>query len=288
MDFLPDTSAFNPENAGKNFGEVFPEIQKEWEQERTNLVALLEKYGVEVLRPRKMTDNEKTSVGAFGASNFFVRDPFFTVGRYVIEGSMRFFHRRNEVLPVRPVLTAQTMDSDAVYVAVPRADTSEGFDSEAGPFLEGGDVLVYGKKVFVGNSGLASNEAGYLWLKNLLKHDGYEVTMVPLLPNVLHLDCAMSLVRDGLMIVAEKALLNGIPDTFADWDKIILEPETIQYLTINGLPINESTYIADPAFKDNVGVELEKRGIKVEYIDFHNSRGFGGSFRCSTQPLLRE
>ena len=33
-------------------------------------------------------------------------------------------------------------------------------DEEAGPFLEGGDVLVYHKQVFVGNSGYASNEAG--------------------------------------------------------------------------------------------------------------------------------
>lgn len=40
----------NFENRGKDHAEVFPELQKQWEQERTNLQETLEKYGVEVLR----------------------------------------------------------------------------------------------------------------------------------------------------------------------------------------------------------------------------------------------
>jgi len=34
--------------------------------------------------------------------------------------------------------------------------------------------------------------------------------------------------------------------------------------------------------------QLAQRGITVEYIDFTISRSFGASFRCSTQPLVRE
>lgn len=40
----------------------------------------------------------------------------------------------------------------------------------------------------------------------LLHHFGYEVIRVPLKNNVLHLDCALSLVRNGLMIVSEDVL----------------------------------------------------------------------------------
>lgn len=287
-EFLSDETPSMEGFGGKSFAEVYPKQQEKWEQERENLVAVLKKYGVEVLRPRKMTEYEKKSNDGYGASNFFVRDPFFTIGNYLIEGSLRFFHRRNEIYPVRNILTTEADNSNAVYLSVPRPDMSDGIESEKGPFLEGGDVLVYGKNIFVGNSGLASNNAGYSWLKNLLEPQGYKVTQVPLLPNVLHLDCALSLVREGLMIVSEKASLHGIPEIFSDWDKIVVEPEQIQYLTINGLPINENTYIADIAFKDTIGQELEKRGITVEYIDFKISRSFGGSFRCSTQALLRE
>jgi len=32
---------------------------------------------------------------------------------------------------------------------------------------------------------------------------------------------------------------------------------------------------------------LAPHGIQVEYVDFSITRSLGGSFRCSTQPLLR-
>ncbi|MED4887200.1 hypothetical protein MKY88_09385 [Lysinibacillus sp. FSL R7-0073] len=38
----------------------------------------------------------------------------------------------------------------------------------------------------------------------------------------------------------------------------------------------------------SIGNQLGQRGITVEYIDFTISRSFGASFRCSTQPLVRE
>ena len=40
-------------------------------------------------------------------------------------------------------------------------------------------------------------------------------------------------------------------------------------------------------FGGYIGKQLISKGITVEYIDFEISRSLGGSFRCSTQPLLR-
>ena len=277
----------NKDTSGKNYAEVFPERQRQWEKERAQLQTLLEKYNIEVLRPRLLTAHEKEQGKVFGAANFFVRDPFFTIGHSVIEGSMRFFHRRNEVLPVRNVLVENVYSSDAFYVSLPMADTSQGEKDESGPFLEGGDVLVLGKTVFVGNSGKASNHNGYLWLKAYLAHWDYEVVEVKLHPDVLHLDCALSLVRDGLMIVCEEAFLTGIPEQLKNWDRINVPFEDIAKLAINGLPINEEVYILDSEFK-YIGEALEARGIRPEYLDFKISRSLGGSFRCSTQPLFRK
>lgn len=39
------------DTAAKNYKEVFPERQRKWENERENLKKVLEKYGVEVVRP---------------------------------------------------------------------------------------------------------------------------------------------------------------------------------------------------------------------------------------------
>ncbi len=274
------------DTAGKDYREVFPLRQIQWENERENLKKVLEKYGVEVLLPRLLTTQEREDGREYGCCNFFTRDPFFTIGSSIIEGSLRFFHRRNEILPIRNILAEESYHSDAFYVSVPKPDISEGSHSELGPFLEGGDILVLNKTVFVGNSGQASNHNGYLWLKSYLSHWGYCVTEVPLHKDVLHLDCALSLVRDGLMIVCEEAFPEGIPEQLKSWDRISVPFKDIAYLAINGLPINESAYILDPQF-EYIAEQLRERGISVEYIDFSISRSFGGSFRCSTQPLVR-
>ncbi|WP_106917619.1 dimethylarginine dimethylaminohydrolase family protein [Chryseobacterium aurantiacum] len=278
----------NFENKGKDYAEAIPELQKQWETERENLKKILEKYDVEVIRPRKLTHAEKSAVGNAGYSNFFVRDPFFTVGNFVVESSLRFLHRRNEVFPVRDLFLQEIYPQDCCYIAVPQPEISDPEDSTLGkgPFLEGGDVLILGQQVFVGNSGLASNKLGIEWLRKLLKPSGYTVEEIRLHPDILHLDCALGLVKDGLMIVCEEAFIDGLPPTLRNWKKIDVTLNEAMNLATNGLPISQDVYITDPAFK-HLGKQVEQQGITVEYIDFSISRSFGGSFRCSTQPLLR-
>lgn len=249
---------------------------------------LLESYGVEVFRPRLLTQHEKEQgkKQGTGYSNFFSRDPFFTVGNLLIEGNLNFIHRRKEILPIRAILN-EWSSGETVYVAAPQPDVSEGEESTEGPFIEGGDVLVLGKTVFVGTSGLASSWNGITWLKNLLRHFDYSVIPVRLHPNILHLDCALSFLREGLMIVCAEAFLDGIPAELQSWDKIYVSLDEAAQLMTNGLPINEEVYITDNSF-DRLIEDIEKRGIKVEGLDYQISRIFGGSFRCTTQALIRE
>lgn len=282
-------------DANAKVPEVTDENMKAWALERENLKEVLEKYGVEVQRPRLLTDYEKMLgnvengyTEAAGVTNFFARDPFITIGNHIIECSLFSLYRRLEVLPIRPILQKEAEKSGCYYVSIPQADISEGNDSTVGPFLEGGDVLVYKKTVFVGNSGRATNHAGVVWLRNYLKHFGYNVVEVKMDKDILHLDCILSFPRDGLMIVCEEAMPEGLPTELKSWDKITVSKDEAQALATNGLPIDDHTYITDIAFKDTVGKELEKRGIKVEYIDYKLSRFAGGAFRCSTQPLLRK
>ena len=241
---------------------------------------------VEVLRPRMLTE-EELALAALpegpthgrGLSNFFVRDPFIVVGDHVIEANFRKEYRRCEALTARDLF-----QGCASYVGLPMPDFT---DAEAGPFLEGGDVIVYHRKIFVGNSGYGSNSAGIRWLRDYLAPYGYEVEEVRLQGKILHLDCVMSLVREGLMIVCEESFADGIPETFRDWDKILVPEEDAEQLAVNGMAINPEVYITDIAFRDTIGKELEARGIKVEYLDFHVTRMSAGSVHCSTQPLLR-
>ncbi|MER5965364.1 arginine deiminase family protein [Streptomyces sp. NPDC002057] len=285
--FLPEESLrLNP--VGVDMREGAPERQAAWERERDSFRALLESYGVRVLRPRMLTGPEKGEAGEDGYANFFARDPFFTVGHQVIEGSMRFRHRRHEVLPAREIMRAEVYPADCGYVAVPAPEVPVPGDPTLGPgpFLEGGDVLVLGRHVFVGSSGLASNALGARWLAKHLGPYGYTVELVRLHERVLHLDCALGLVRDGLLVVCEEALPDGVPEVLRGWDRVGVDFEAATRLATNGLPISPGVYVTDPAFSF-VGDALERRGTKVEYVDFSITRSLGGSFRCSTQPLLR-
>lgn len=167
----------------------------------------------------------------------------------------------------------------------PELPDSAGTDG-LGPFLEGGDVLVLGKHVFVGRSGLASDNAGHRWLAKYLRPQGYTVQQVLLEPHVLHLDCAIGLVREGLLVVCKDRLPQGIPVLLRDWDRVTVTEEEAEALGTNGLSISSDVHITDPAFA-RIGAELIRRGLTVEYVDFEISRSLGGSFRCSTQPLTR-
>lgn len=284
--FLPEESLrLNPVG---DMRDGAPERQAAWERERDAFREVLERHDVEVLRPRMLTGAEKIAAGEDGYANFFARDPFFTVGSQVIEASMRFKHRRREVLPMREIMEDVVYPADSGYVSVPMPEVPAPDDPTLGPgpFLEGGDVLVLGKYVFVGSSGLASNARGAQWLAKYLEPFGYTVEFVRLHERILHLDCALGLIRPGLMVVSEEALIDGVPELLSDWDRVSVDFESATRLATNGLPINPEVYVTDPAFSF-IGDALEREGVQVEYVDFSITRSLGGSFRCSTQPLLR-
>lgn len=94
------------------------------------------------------------------------------------------------------------------------------------------------------------------------------------------------MIEVGITISREEAFLNGNPDELKNWDKICVTLQDSASLATNGIPINENVFITDPEFKF-IGDEIEKRNIKVEYVDFPITRSFGVSFRCNTHPLLR-
>ncbi|WP_338864712.1 amidinotransferase [Myxococcus stipitatus] len=274
---------------GRDHAEAMPERQKAWEGERLALQAVLEKHGVRVLLPSLLTQAQKEAGGQYGYSNCFVRDPWFTVGDVVVEASLRSLHRRREVLPCRPLFEQEVSPAECAYVSVPQPDAApiDAKGAHVGPFLEGGDTLVLGKHVFVGNSGQASSEAGVAFLRKLLAPRGYVVESVRLKSNFLHLDCALGLVRQGLLVACREALLDGLPSVLRDWECIEVSEDEATRLGTNGLPISPDVYVTDPVFH-RIGDAIARHGVKVEYVDFTISRAFGGAFRCSTQPLWRE
>jgi len=155
--------------------------------------------------------------------------------------------------------------------------------------------MVLGKTILVGNTAnkaVGSNEAGYKWLKNYLGDD-YKVIRVPLVETILHLDCALSIPKEGLAIICKDAFSDGIPEALNGWDFIEVSLEEASRLAVNGLPVNDKNYIMSynkhtEVTSDRIKSALESHGITVHKVFFGAHNGQGGSIRCATQAILRD
>ncbi len=274
------------------------------EKENQELISILEKNGVKVWRPEVLTRERAVHnfgeefVRLSGISQQYTRDPILVIGNNVIENTMGSLYRRSDILGLRRLLLERVAGSNARWVSMPGIDYSlmvnDGqFDKTGFPVLEGGDVIVLGKKIFVGtslNKTTGSSERGYRWLKSYLEPQGYSVEQVRLTEDILHLDVALSVPRSGLIIVCPEVFVDGIPAYFKDWKRIEVSREATRYLAVNGLPLDKDHYIM--GYNDHfdgkaVKKALEANGITVYPIYFAAHNEDGGSIRCSTHPLVR-
>ncbi len=81
---------------------------------------------------------------------------------------------------------------------------------EENAYLEGGDVFVNGKEIYVGMTGNATNDNGIEWLRETLGNE-YIVHKIPLQHHVLHLDCAMMLINEKQASFAKMTSLISNP-----------------------------------------------------------------------------
>ena len=135
-------------------------------------------------------------------------------------------------------------------------------------------------------SGCASDMAGIDWLQGLLGPQ-YRVIPVALKSNVLHLDCAIALVRPGLVVYCPEKLIDGLPRSLRDWEAITVSIEEATRLATNGLILEEGRMIVD-ADNKRVIAELRKRGIDIVPLAFDGPIRVGGGMRCAHHPLWRE
>ena len=129
-------------------------------------------------------------------AQLFPRDGMIVVGDHVIDASLRLRCRQRERFGLRPIIQRRSAATRRALVERAARARPAAVD---GPFLEGGDMLLNGHQIYVGMSGCASDMAGIDWLQALLGSD-YRVIPVALRSNVLHLDCALALIKPGLLV----------------------------------------------------------------------------------------
>ncbi len=291
-EFVPeDEQKFVREHGGKLLSEVAPQRHHRMSDQLDQLAGFLTGVGVRVHRPRVISEDEDQFLAHIRdcRQQLFPRDPVIVIGDHVIEGSLRDPMERKYRWAIRDLLFTGSGDPlyDMNFSAIPEPQpvvALSGFGP--GPFLEGGDVMVCNNRIFIGESGHASNEWGMRCLRQCIGPE-YKLIKVPLNSSVLHLDCALSLPREGLAIACLEAMPEGLPKFFSDWDVIEVSLEEASYLACNGLVVDENHYLC-AAEHPRIAEALSRAGHTVSVIEFDALASFGGGLRCAHHPLRRE
>jgi N-dimethylarginine dimethylaminohydrolase len=272
------------DHCGKQLLEVDPELAIAFERQADGLAALMEARGVRVRRLQypEGADNH-VGLGTGEGPLVYARDPIAVIGNHVIELAASEGWRERERFAVRPVIAEFVENSNAKWVAMPPPAPNLPADA---PRLEGGDILVNGSEIYVGCGGFLSTNAGIRWLQQYLG-ESYTVYEVPLSVEWMHLDGALSLLRDGLALRSTNYLLEPLPGALASFEFIDVTPDEAGQLGCNVLILDENTVVMDTRTGDRIASEVQKRGIEVIHHDYDAVHAMGGGMRCSHHPIRR-
>ena len=280
---VPPGDEFSRQHAGRRLIDIDAEWATRIERQVDALAELVAREGVAVHRPERLRGDERTFLAPNGeGAQLFPRDGMIVVGNHVIDASIRLKCRQRERYGLRPIIQQVVQQRGARWSSVPLGSPG----CIDGPFLEGGDTLLNGYEVYVGISGCASDLAGADWLQALLG-DTYRVIPVAMRSNVLHLDCALALIKPGLLVWCPEKLIDGLPRSLRDWDAIAVSRDEANLLATNALVLEEGRAVVD-AGNARVIEELRKRRIDVIPLPFDGPISSGGGLRCAHHPLLRE
>jgi len=292
--FTPEEGmAFMEANVGKTLEEADPELYRKTVAQMNAAIGILESRGIKVHRPRALDDTELAYLGDLfppSVIQFFPRDPMLVIGDRFIETELMLPLRRRERFGIRRALAERLAESRTETVSVPTAvpapeDEVGGWGP--GPFLEGGDVFLLGKDIYVGISGNGSNSAGAQWLQRYLGEE-YRVHEIPLTREFLHLDCCLATPRAGLAIICREAFPDGLPEFLSGWELIDVSfKDAKQKLGCNGLVLDEETILIAEGLPD-LASALRSAGQTVIETPFDAIYQYGGAFRCWHHPLVRE
>jgi dimethylargininase len=145
--------------------------------------------------------------------------------------------------------------------------------------LDGGDVLVIGKRIFIGLSTRSNNDAIHQ-LNELLENHGYTITGVQL-HGCLHLKSAVTRVDDRTLLINRNWV-----DTrqFKNYELIEVDPSEPD--AANCLPIGGSIIYSMSFPKTRA--KLEARGYKIVTVEVDEMAKAEGAVTCCSLVIDRE
>lgn len=272
-------AAYDPKSKKHIIAGTFPS-EEAVSAEMDYFAAVLEKHGVKVYRP-KVIDNYNQ---VFSRDIGFVIDNTFVTPR-ILE------NRKEEIKGINYILEQIAEDQK---ITVPE-----------GVRVEGGDVMPWNEKLFIGYSKqpdfdkyvvARTNEQGLDFLKEAFPNrevHGFELNKSDEDPyaNALHLDCIFQPVGTDKAILHKDGLKNE-----SDYDFLInyfgkenifeIDANEMYMMSSNVFSISPEIVVSEKGFT-RLNAQLRAWGFTVEEVTYSETAKMEGLLRCSTLPLIR-
>jgi dimethylargininase len=171
----------------------------------------------------------------------------------------------------RPGAESRRKETPAVAEALARYRPVRAI--EAPGTMDGGDVLVVGRRVFVGRS-RRTNDAGIDQMRRALAAHGYQVEPVAV-DSCLHLKSAVTVVGDGLLLTNPA----WVPlEAFRVFDRVDVHPD--EPWAANALLVGSR--VIYPAAWARTAERLEKRGVTVRRVEAGELAKAEGAVTCAS------
>lgn len=143
--------------------------------------------------------------------------------------------------------------------------------------MDGGDVLRLGNLFFVGRSS-RTNDKGIESLQSLLEDSGFELRIIDIPPDALHLTSICSTPTDSLILVPEGYLL---PEAFGELPEgceVVVMPNEEAY-GCNTIGLPKGKVLVAKGYP-TVHSALRERGLELIELDMSEIRAADGSLTC--------
>ena len=205
------------------------------------------------------------------SAQVFTRDIAFVIGNKLFISNMKQPSRRKEREGISNIL--KEIENEIIEVP-------------SDIFLEGGDVIVCGKTIYIGE-GLRTTKQAISFLKEQLDQS-YKIIPIKLKKNMLHLDVVFTVVDDNLAIVYPNGIYKrSLEQIKKSFEFIEIDKDEQFSLGTNVFCIDKKTVVVQKQHT-HIIKELRKRNFNVEIVDFSQMSKRGGALRCTTCPLFRE
>jgi len=271
--------AYDPKSKENIRNGTFP-VEEDLTEEVEGLATTLARLGVKVFRPENVV----------GVNQIFARDIGFVIEDHFIKAN---------------IVADRTKEITGIYYLIKKMDSRKVVQPPIKVRIEGGDVMPWKDKIFIGYSKDAdfqkyivsrTNEGGVEFIRNLFP--GKEIIPLELnksdsdaRKNSLHLDCCFQPLGKGFAILYEGGFKNRkdvkfLINFFGEGKIISINQEEMYNMYSNIFSVSPDTIISDKTFT-RLNYELRQRGFKVEEVKYTETAKMEGLLRCSTLPLSR-